>query len=443
MEQHTGARKKFSFSSTVRALGHRNFRLFFAGQSVSLIGTWMQRIALAWLVYRLTDSAFLLGLVGFSGQIPTSILAPFAGVLIDRWSRHHILLFTQVMSMIQASILFLLVFSGLIQIWHIIALSIMLGLINAFDMPTRQSFLIEMVGDRQDLGNAIALNSIMVNAARLLGPSTAGILIALVGEQTCFLVNALSYAAVILSLSIMNIEKKDRAARHKKVLQELAEGFRYVRNFIPIRDILMMFALVNLVGMPYTVLMPVFARDVLTGGADSMGFLMGSVGMGAMFGAVSLASRKNVLGLGKMIPIGASVFGTALMVFSFSHNLVVGMIIMLFTGFGQMNIMATSNTLLQTMVAHDKRGRVMSFYTMAFMGATPIGSLIAGVSATHIGASWTVFGGGIICLLGAAVFAKRLPMLRDLVRPVYIEKGIINEINTGIQQANELSLHRR
>jgi MFS family permease len=429
--------------SIVRSLRHRNFRLFFGGQSISLIGTWMQRVALGWLVYRMTSSAFLLGLVGFSGQIPTFVFASFAGVLADRLNRHRILILTQTLAMIQALVLSFLVLFHLISIWHIIVLAIFLGIINAFDMPTRQSFFVEMIKDKKDLGNAIALNSSMVNCARLLGPTAAGMLIAAFGEGTCFLINAVSYMAVIVSLLLMKIERKNIKPHTSKVWQELREGFGYAAGFRPIRDILLIFALINLVGMPYILLMPVFAKDVLHGGPSALGFLMGGTGLGALGGAVFLASRKSVLGLGKMIPIAATIFGSSLILFSFSRLLFFSLPLMLLTGIGQMILMATSNTLLQTLVDDDKRGRVMSFYAMAFMGATPVGSLIAGFLASKIGAPWTVFIGGLICVCGAVFFAKRLPILRKLARPIYVKMGIIPEIAMGIQSANELSIQRK
>ena len=436
-------KKESSFKSIVRSLRHRNFRLFFGGQSISLIGTWMQRIALGWLVYRMSNSAFLLGLVGFAGQIPTFFFASFAGVLADRRSRHRILILTQSLAMVQAFILSFLVFSHLIRIWHIIVLAVFLAIVNAFDMPTRQAFLVEMVEDKKDLGNAIALNSSMVNGARLLGPTAAGMLIAAFGEGTCFLINAITYMAVIVSLLLMQIERKNGQPRQSKVWQELKDGFRYAAGFAPIRDILLIFALVNLVGMPYMVLMPVFAKDVLHGGPSALGFLMGCSGLGALGGAVFLASRKSVLGLEKMIPIAATIFGSALIVFSFSRLLFFSLGLMMLTGSGQMIMMATSNTLLQTIVDDDKRGRIMSFYTMAFMGATPVGSLIEGFLASKIGAPWTVFIGGLICICGALIFIKRLSILRELVRPIYVKMGIIPEIAMGIQSASELSIHRK
>jgi MFS family permease len=436
-------KKVATLQSILRSFRHRNFRLFFIGQNISMIGTWMQRIAVGWLVYRLTNSAFLLGMVGFSSQIPTFLLAPVAGVLADRHSRHRILIFTQALAMVQALVLSFLVLSHLIEIWHVIVLSIVLGIINAFDMPTRQSFTLEMVEDKQDLSNAIALNSTMVNAARLLGPSAAGILIAAVGEGICFLINAISFVAVIISLLLMKIEQKNIEQRQLKIWQELKEGFQYAAGFAPIRDVLLIFALVNLVGMPYVVLMPVFAEGVLHGGPSLFGYLMGGVGMGAIGGAAYLASRKNVRGLITRIPIAVILFGSALMAFSISRVTFLSLGLMVLTGIGQMVLMAGSNTLLQTMVDDDKRGRVMSFFTMAFMGATPVGSLIAGSLASQIGAPWTVFTGGICCIAGAFFFAKRLPALKKLTRPIYVKMGIIPEVAIGIQSATEPSIHRK
>jgi MFS family permease len=413
------------FNSIIRSLRHRNFRLFFAGQSISLIGTWMQRIALGWLVYRLTGSAFLLGLVGFTSQIPVFILGPLAGVYADRWNRHRAILLTQILAMIQAFILTFLVMGNRIRIWQIIALSLVLGIINAFDMPIRQSFMVEMIDEKKDLGNAIALNSSMVNGARLLGPSAAGILIVTAGEGICFLINALSYLAVILSLLLMKIVAKVSKAPAARIRQELREGFRYAAGFEPIRIILFMLAVVSIMGMPYTILMPVFARDILQGGPDALGFLMGSSGVGALAGALYLASKKSVLGLGRLIPFSALIFGIGLIIFSFSHIYYLSLVILLLIGMGQMMQMAASNTVLQTIVEDDKRGRIMSFYTMSFMGLTPVGSLLAGILASKIGAAWTVFCGGIFCIAGSLVFFKKLPVFRRMVRPIYKNLGII------------------
>ena len=425
---------------TLRALRYRNYRLFFSGQSLSLIGTWMQQVALGWLVYRLTDSAFLLGLVGFSSQIPTFILASVAGVLADRYNKHKIIIITQTLAMIQAFILTFLTLSSTIQIWQILVLSLFSGLINAFDMPTRQSFVIEMVDDRNDLPNAIALNSSMFNAARLIGPTIAGILITAIGEGFCFLVNALSYLTVIAALLMMKIGPPVITKKKEKVLEGLKEGIKYAYNFKPIRALLLLIGLVSLTGMPYTVLMPVFARDISHGDAHTLGFLFGAVGSGALIGAIYLASRKSVLGLGRWIAIATSIFSLGLLFFSFSREIYLSIGLMLFTGFGMMMQMASTNTLLQTLVDDDKRGRIMSLYVMAFMGTAPFGSFMAGTLASTIGAPYTVLSSGIICLIAAIVFYKNLPSLRKHIRPIYIKMGILPEVSKGLQSSTNLRM---
>jgi MFS family permease len=412
---------------TFRALSHRNYRLFFGGQSISLIGTWMQQIALNWLVYRLTDSPLLLGVVAFTGRIPTFLLASFAGVWADRWNRHRILVLTQILSMTQAFALAFLDLTGTIAVWQIICLSLFLGLINAFDVPARQAFVVDMIGKREDLGNAIALNSSMVNGARLLGPSLAGILIAAAGEGVCFLLNGLSFLAVIASLLAMKMIPRKTRAKNPQFLQGWKEGFSYAFGFAPIRSLLLLLGLISFMGMPYMVLMPVFARDILHGGSHSFGFLMGATGVGALGGAIFLASRKTVLGSGKIIVIASSIFGIGLIGFSLSRLFFLSLFLMGWTGFGMMVQMAASNTVLQTIVDEDKRGRVMSFYTMAFMGTVPFGGLFAGSLASKIGAPATVMMGGFACLLGATLFAMKLPSLRMMVRPIYVSKGIIHE----------------
>jgi MFS family permease len=427
-------------TSIIRALQHRNFRLFFGGQGISLVGTWMQRVALGWLVYRLTNSPFLLGFVGFAGQIPIFLLAPLAGVLADRWNRQRILILTQAVAMIQALVLSLLVLTETVLIWHIILLSVLLGIINAFDMPTRQSFMVEMVEEKEDLANAIALNSSMVNSARLLGPSIAGILVATVGEGICFLINGISYLAVIGALLAMRIVPKNLKPQSSRVWYGLKEGFTYASAFSPIRAVLLLLGLVSLMGMPYIVLMPVFAKDILHGGPHALGFLMGASGLGALVGAFYLATRRTVLGLGRLIALAASIFGLGLIAFSFSRLLWLSLPVMLLTGFGQMVQMASSNTVLQTIVDDDKRGRIMSFYTMAFIGMAPFGSLFAGSLASSIGAPHTLLIGGITCLMGSALFAHRLPALRKIVRPIYVRMGIIPEIASGIHSATELTM---
>lgn len=422
-----------------RALRHRNYRLFFAGQSLSLIGTWMTRIAVSWLVYRLTHSALLLGLVSFTGQIPTFILAPLAGVWVDRWNRHRVLVVTQVLAMIQSALLAFFALSGTITVTHIVLLSIFQGLINAVDMPARQAFLIEMVDDREDLPNAIALNSSMVNAARLVGPSIAGVLIAGVGEGWCFFIDAVSYMAVIASLLVMRLAIVPRRATTTHVLGELREGFRYVTGSAPIRSILLLLALVSLMGMPYTVLMPIVASKVLHGGAHTLGFLMAASGFGALLGAVYLASRRTVLGLGRLIALSAATFGIGLVAFSFSRNFWLSLALMPVVGMAMMVQMASSNTILQTIVDGDKRGRVMSFYAMAFFGTVPLGSLLAGSLASRAGAPITILLGGTVCIVGAGLFLRGLPELRQAIRPIYIRLGILPEIAEGVRSATRFT----
>jgi MFS family permease len=424
-----------------RSFKYRNYRLFFSGQSISLIGTWIQRIAIPWLVYQLTGSAFLLGVVGFAGQIPTFFIAPFAGVITDRWNRYHILIGTQIAAMIQATILTILYFTGVIQVWHIILLASFLGCINAFDVPSRQAFLIQMVDNKEDLGNAIALNSSMVNSARLLGPSIAGILIALAGEGICFLFNSLSYLFVIISLLLMKVQPRKVNGQKKHILRELKEGFSYAFGLAPIKYIILLLALVSLMGMPYSILMPVFAKVILHGDSHTFGFLMGATGLGALSGALYLASRKGVLGLGRIIPLAAATFGVGLITFSFSRFFLLSLVLMVITGLGMMLQLASSNTLLQTIVDDDKRGRIMSFYTMAFSGAMPFGSFIAGSLANTIGAPNTILIGGSACILGAIIFALKLPDLRKIIRPLYIKLGYIpEEVSEGIQAATELTV---
>jgi MFS family permease len=416
-----------------RALKHRNYALFFSGQMVSMIGTWMTRIATSWLVYKLTGSALFLGAVGFAGQIPSFVLAPFAGVLVDRLSRHRVLVVTQVLAMLQSAALAILALTGYIKIWHVIVLAIFQGLINAFDMPARQAFVVQMVTDRADLPNAIALNSTLINASRLLGPSIGGVIIAWVGEGWCFAIDAVSYLAVIGSLLAMTVASAEvPPGKGRNMLLQLREGFKYAAGFQPIRNILLLLAFVSLVGFPYTVLMPVFANEILGGGPYTLGWLMAATGVGAVAGAMFLAARKSILGLGRFIPGAAALFGAGLIAFSFSRVIWLSLVLLVITGLGFMVQMAVSNTLIQTIVDEDKRGRVMSFYTMAFMGTAPFGSLIAGSVADRIGAPNTLLAGGIGCVVGAALFYKALPRLRDFVRPIYREKGILPEIRTGV-----------
>jgi MFS family permease len=409
----------------MRALGSRNYRLFFEGQTVSLIGTWMTRVATSWLVYRLTHSPFLLVMASFASQIPILFLTPLSGVWVDRWNRHRTLVVTQVLSMLQSFVLAALALSGIIQVWEIIALALMQGAINAFDMPARQSFVVQMIERREDLGNAIALNSSMVNGARLIGPAVAGMVIAAVGEGYCFLIDGFSYVAVIASLLAMRVASPLTHSARRTLSAELREGWEYVAESAPIRAVLLYLTLVSLVGMPYTVLMPIFAASILHGGPHTLGFLMAAAGLGALAAALSLAMRRSVLGLGRVIVWSGSFFGAGLIGLGLSQTLWLSVAVVALAGFGMMRHLASSNTILQTIVADDKRGRVMAYYSMAFQGIAPFGSLAAGALAAKIGAPRTIMIGGAACLCGALWFALRLPVLRRALRPIYAELGIL------------------
>ncbi len=408
------------------------------GQGVSLVGTWMQHVAGIWLVYRLTNSAFMLGLAGFVGQIPTFVVSPFAGVLADRYNRRRMLIVIQSLAMLQASVLAGLVLTRLIQVWHIIALNAFLGVVTSFDMTIRQAFTVEMLDDREDLGNAIALNSTMLNSARLIGPAIAGLLIVSAGEGICFLLNALSYIAVIACLLVMRIPPVPVAAASRNIFLEIKEGFLYAANFPPIKWILLVLSMISLMGVSYQILLPVFARDIFKGGAHTMGFFMTMAGLGALGGAMFLAARKSVVGLPKIIAQTAALFGLTLMAFAFSGTYWLSMGILLLSGFGMMVHMASCNTILQTITEEDKRGRIMSFYTMAFMGMMPFGSLLAGFLASRIGAPNTMFLEGACCIVGALFFAAKLPLIRKHIRPIYVEKGILSEVAQGLESAATL-----
>ena len=435
------------YSHAWRALRHRNFRLFFGGQTISLVGTWMTRIATAWLVYQLTKSSLLLGTISFAGQIPTFLLAPLAGVLVDRSNLRHVLIWTQTLAMVQSLLLAALTLSHRITIAEILALSVFQGLINAFDMPGRQSFMVQMVtpqrasspgtpeeSDRNDLSNAIAINSSMVNVARLVGPSLAGMVIAVSSEGWCFLIDGISYIAVIVSLLMMHVRVAEVRRATTSMFEQMREGWTYVSGFTPIRTILLLFALISLMGMPYMVLMPVFAGRVLHGGPHTLGFLMGAAGGGALVSAFSLVLRRSVRGLTKMIPIAALVFGGGLVLFGFSRWVWLSLFLMLFIGFGMLQGMTASNTIIQTLVPEDKRGRVMSYYTAAFMGMAPFGSLLAGALAHWIGAPRTVMFTGSCCIAGGLWFWSRLPAIRREMRPVYEQLGIIAPMPQPVQE---------
>jgi MFS family permease len=411
-------------ATAVRALRHRNFQLFFAGQLISLIGTWMQTVAQSWLMYRLTGSTLLLGTVGFASQIPVFLVAPIGGTVADRLNRHRIVIATQTMSMILAFILAALTLTHRIQVWQIMVLAAGLGVVNAFDIPARQAFLMDMVG-REDLMNAIALNSSMFNGARILGPAVAGIVVAWVGEGWCFFANAVSYIAVIAGLLMMKIRHPLNLANQGSPIEHILEGFRFVIRAAPIRAILLLLGLVSLVGMPYSVLMPVFAREILHGGAKELGLLMGATGVGALLGALSLATRVGVRGLGKLIAICAGGFGGSLILFAFSKLFWLSMILLVPVGFTMMVQMASSNTLLQSMVPDQMRGRVIAVYSMMFMGMAPFGAFFAGAIAHRLGAPWTVAIGGVACIAGAIVFGLDLPRFRREARELVLAQGMV------------------
>ena len=423
----------------LRAFAYRNYRLFFGGQILSLVGTWISMTATSWLVYRLTGSALMLGVVGFAGQFPGFVVAPFAGAYLDRWDRHRVLVVTQTISMVQSFVLAALTLSGHITVPAIIALHVVQGLLNAFDMPARQAFLVTMISDKENLANAIAMNSSMFNAARLVGPSVAGLIIAVSSEGWCFLIDGFSFFAVIIALLAMRDVRGKGPPRHTgSVIAGLTEGLRYVTSFRPIRSLMLLLALICLVGMPFSVLMPVFADDILGGGAHTLGFLMTASGVGALTGALWLASRKSVVGLGRVILQSTVLFAGGLVVFSFSRVLWVSLAALAVVGWGMMVQLAASNTVIQTIVDDEKRGRVMSFYTMAFLGTAPFGSLMAGALSARIGAPRTILVSGIFCAVTALWFSQELAAIRAVVRPIYIRMGILPQVATGLQAASNL-----
>ena len=424
-------RPTHSFANAGRALRHRNFRLFFFGQSTSLIGTWMTRLATAWLVYRLTHSALLLGVVGFSGQILTFALAPFAGVWVERLDRRKMLLWTQVAAAAQSLALAVLTLANVITLGDIIALTALQGVINAFDMPARQAFLVQMVDERADLVNAIAINSSMANGARLVGPAIAGVVIGALGEGWCFLLDGVSYFAVIASLVMMRIAPISVRRVVKSLPEELLEGWEYVRDFRPIRSILILFAIVSLLQTVYAVLLPIFAGEVLHGSAYTLGWLTAASGVGALASGITLAARQSVRGLTRTVQAATYMFGGALIVFGASKVMWLSVPMMAIVGFGMIQVFAGSNTIIQTLVSDDMRARVMSYYTLAFFGTAPFGSLLAGTLAHRIGAPYTAIVGGVIGLVAAIWFTFELPKVRAVMRPIYRQMGILPDPAAG------------
>ena len=426
------AQQRVSISHAWRALRHRNFKLFFYGQSISVIGNWMTRLATSWLVYRLTNSALLLGVVSFAGYFLSFALGPFAGVWVERVDRRKLLVWTQACAAVQSLALAALTLAHVITLWEIIALSAFQGLINAFDMPGRQSFLVQMVEDRTDLSNAIAINSSMANGARLIGPAVAGLIIAAAGEGWCFLIDGVSYFAVIASLLMMRITPTNVRRQATSMVEQMREGWDYVRTFRPIRTILLLFGLMSLMGYPYAVLLPVFAGEVLHGGAHTLGWLTGASGVGALASGLSLTLRKSAVGLTRMLQLATAILGGALIFFGLSHSLWLSLVLMVFVGFGLMQCSAASNTIIQALVPEDKRARVMSYYTTAFFGAAPFGSLMAGALAHRIGAPHTVIVTGALCLAGSLWFVRERPKIAKIMRPIYREMGLLPARNAEL-----------
>ena len=429
-----------SISHAWRALRHRNFQLFFVGQSISVIGTWMTRLATSWLVYRLTHSALLLGVVTFAGQIVSFALGPFAGVWVERLNRRKLLVWTQAAAAIQSLAMAALTLAHVITLWEVVALAALQGLINAFDMPGRQSFLVQMVDDRNDLSNAIAINSSMANGARLIGPAIAGLVIGAFGEGWCFLIDGISYFAVVASLLLMRIKPQEIHRGAASMFEQMREGWEYVRSFSPIRTILLLFALVSLMGYPYAVLLPLFAGQVLRGGAYTLGWLTAASGIGALVSGLSLAARKSVVGLTRMIQIAVAMLGFALILFGLSRALWLSLVLMVFVGFGLMQGASVSNTIVQSLVPEDKRARVMSYYTMAFFGAAPFGSLLAGALAHQIGAPYTVMLTGAVCVLGSLWFTVELPKVKADMHPIYQDQGLLPRDAAPIADVQETTI---
>jgi len=430
-----------------RALAHKNFRLFVFGQGISVLGTWMQQIATVWLVYRLSKSSLLLGVADFTAQIPAALILPLAGVLTDRWNRHHTVIATQTLMMVQAFILMALTVSGLISVWQILMLGSLLGVLSAFDCTARQTFMVDLV-DLPDLGNAIAINSSVFNAARLLGPALAGIVIGLCGEWPCFLLNGLSYLAVLASLLAIRVPPLARRVKETGIVEGLSEGITYIAGSMPIRTILLLLGVMSMMAAPLTVLMPLLATQVLHGGPYTLGILTAALGGGALAASLFLAARKSVIGLGRVIAVATAAFGLGLTGISLSHSLGLSLVLLWGTGFAMIAQMAASNAVLQTIVAEEKRGRVMSFYTLAFFGMGPLGSLLSGALAGSIGILPTFLTFGTICLTAAAIYTAYLPSLKKAIRPMYIQAGILRDAEPQIVRipppaAREVAEERR
>jgi len=416
---------KDKFKVVFRTLQYRNYRLFFTGQSISLIGTWIQIIAASWLTYRLTNSAFLLGLLTFAGQLPTLLFSPFAGVMVDRWNRYKLIKTTQILFALQSLFFGVLVLTDIIQIWHILILNIFGGFIMAFDSPVRQSFVVDIVEDKKDIGNAIALNSMLFNMARMVGPAIAGILVAIIGEGWCFIINTITFLAIIINLHLMNIKQTIFNNSNNHVLTDLKEGFLYTYNFLPIRYILIILAFVSIVGMSMNVLMPIYTKDILLGDSKILGFLMSSMGVGSLIGGVKLATKNNPKGLEKNIFFATIIFGLGLTILPLFQNFIYATFIMLFIGYGMISQIIASNTMIQSLVDDDKRGRVMGIYSMSFMGTAPIGSLFAGTLSSIIGVMNTSIIAGLCCILAGLFFFSKIKIISKIVEDTYVKQNTL------------------
>ncbi|HEY3781424.1 MAG TPA: MFS transporter [Fimbriimonadaceae bacterium] len=422
-----------------RAFRSRNYRLFFGGQSISLVGTWMQNVAMQLLVYRLTHSTALLGIISLVSQLPAFLVSPFAGVWLDEWDRRKVIVATQTLSGLQAGVLAILVFGGWVQVWHLVALSVVLGMIGAFDMPGRQAFLIEMVHDREDLQNAIALNSSQFNIARLIGPALAGFVITVMGEKVCFAANAVSYIAVVWALLAMRVPRHTKKIREQTVLQQLADGWHYTRKFTSISSLLILLAAVSFSSGMFSVLLPALAVDYFKGNsAATLSYLYVATAIGALAGAMWLAARKTIIGLGTVAMVAALVYGLGTIAFGVAPTLWSGLVILLFAGYGGMVNMAATNTLLQTLVDERMRGRVMSFYTMSFIGTMPVGAFLGGFLAGGIGLMPTCFVAGSATIIAAAWFYWRLPLVKAHARPVLQERGILPIVEPDLAEPEEV-----
>ena len=407
------------------ALSNRNLQLYFAGQLISMIGTWMQQMAMSWLVYRMTNSAFMLGVIGFASQLPSFLFSPFAGIIADRVNRHRLVIITQIAAMVQAGLLAALVFTGQAQLWQLVTLSAILGIISAFDIPTRQTFVVDMLESNEQLPSAIAISSSITTMTRLIGPFIAGLFVVWAGEGMCFFVNALSYIAVVIALLFVKAKQQKVNDQKQSALSQLKEGFSYAFGFPPIRTLILLLAFIGLFSMPFTVLMPAFAKDVFHGDASTLGFLTAASGIGSVIGAIFLGSRKGVKQLGKWLIVGCGLFGLGLVAFGFSKSIILSVFLLALVGFGSMVLLAGSNTLLQTVVAEDKRGRVMSILIMAFMGLTPFGCMAAGALATRIGVGNTVIASGLVTIMIAFAFASRVGRIHQEVSTLTTEQGIL------------------